>query len=41
MLQLAPAVTEDQNSIFNFFEKRFENNIQSNIKNNIFNCNHK
>ncbi len=34
MLQLAPAVTEDQNSIFNFFEKRFENNIQSNIKNN-------
>jgi len=34
MLQLAPALTEDQNSIFNFFEKRFENNIQSNIKNN-------
>jgi len=34
MLQLAPAVTEDQNSIFNTFEKRYENNIQSNIKNN-------
>jgi hypothetical protein len=34
MLQLAPAFTKDQISIFNTFEKRFENNIQSNIKNN-------
>lgn len=34
MLQLAPAITEDQNSIFNTFEKRFEKNIISNIKNN-------
>ena len=34
MLQLAPAVTEYQNSIFNTFEKKFEENIIFNIKNN-------
>ena len=34
MLQLAPAVTEDQNFLFNTFEKKFEKNIISNIKNN-------
>lgn len=34
MLQLAPGVTEDQNFLFNIFEKKFEKNIISNIKNN-------
>ena len=34
MLQLAPAVTEDENNIFNFFETRFKNNILSNIEKN-------
>jgi hypothetical protein len=32
MLQLAPAVTEDENNIFNFFETRFKKNILSNIE---------
>jgi hypothetical protein len=32
MLQLAPAVTEDENNIFNFFETRFTKNILSNIE---------
>lgn len=34
MLQLAPAVTEDENNIFNFFETRFEKDIVSNLKKN-------
>jgi hypothetical protein len=34
MLQLAPAVTEDENNIFNFFETRFKKNILSNIEKN-------
>ena len=32
MLQLAPAVTEDENNIFNFFETRFTKNILFNIE---------
>jgi cbb3-type cytochrome oxidase subunit 3 len=34
MLQLAPAVTEDENNIFNFFETRFKKKILSNIEKN-------
>ena len=34
MLQLEPAVTEDETNIFNFFETRFKNNILSNIEKN-------
>ena len=34
MLQLAPAVTEDESNIFNFFETRFEKDIFSNMQKN-------
>jgi hypothetical protein len=34
MLQLAPAVTEDENNIFNFFETRFEKDIFFNMQKN-------